>query len=84
MKIQATLRFIFNSRENASIFLQSFNPEAAQLPMKRSTFTTFQEDATIRFEITSEDAVAFRATMNSFLQFAHTVEKTVLLVSDTH
>lgn len=77
IKIDSDLNFSFKSKEDASIFLESFSPEIQALPMKRSTFEVRQEENLIRFKIHSDDAVAFRATINSFLQFAHTVEQTI-------
>ena len=82
MKIQATLRFQFESEASATIFLRSFSPEMAQLPMKRTTWTVNQHSSEIIFEIQSDDAIAFRATLNSLLQFAHIVEKTVQVATE--
>jgi tRNA threonylcarbamoyladenosine modification (KEOPS) complex Pcc1 subunit len=83
MLVEANLRLKFSTAENAAAFLTSFMPEAANLPMKRSRWTINQQGSDIIFEIQSEDAVAFRATINSFLQFAHGVEKTIDVVEES-
>lgn len=82
MKIQATLRFQFESEDIATIFLKSFSPEIKQIPMKRTTWSFEQQGSEVLFEIRSEDAIAFRATINSLLQFAHTVERTVQITTE--
>ncbi len=83
MKITSTLTFYFSSSENATIFYRSFTPELADLPMKRSELkiTHYQpEDSHITFEITADDAIGYRATMNSLIQAAHIVEQTINFV----
>jgi tRNA threonylcarbamoyladenosine modification (KEOPS) complex Pcc1 subunit len=82
MKIQATIRFLFESEGTATIFLQSFSPEIDQMPMKRTAWSFEKQKSEIIFEIHSEDAIAFRATLNSLLQFAYAVEKTVQITTE--
>jgi tRNA threonylcarbamoyladenosine modification (KEOPS) complex Pcc1 subunit len=79
--IENDLCLKFISKAEATIFLESFSPELNSLPMKRSTFEVKQIDNQILFKIHSDDAVAFRATINNFLQFAHVVEQTIDICS---
>ena len=83
MKINSTIQFEFKSPENLQIFYQSFLPEFSDLPMKRSKWVIKDPEpatSTLVFSIESEDATAFRATINSLLQFAHIVEKSIEFV----
>jgi KEOPS complex subunit Pcc1 len=85
VKIKSNLRLEFKlGSDNAQIFYTSFIPEFSDMPMKRSKWKIFppekQNDSeVVIFEIESEDAVAFRATINSIIQFAHIIEKTVTM-----
>ena len=86
MEISNTIVFRFDSPEDASIFYHSFMPEFHSIPMKRSTWDMSSPDPTsaeISLQIVSEDATAFRATINSVLIFAHVVEKTLNLIFDS-
>lgn len=82
MKLSSTVVFRFDSPEDASIFYHSFMPEFHSIPMKRSTWDISSPEPTsneITLQIESEDATAFRATINSVIIFAHAVEKTLNL-----
>ena len=82
MKIINSIKFEFNSPSDAEIFYQSFIPEFQDMPMKRSKWTISKpkaDSSEIFFQIESEDATAFRATINSLIQFANIVEKTINL-----
>jgi len=82
MKILNSIEFEFNSPSDAEIFYKSFMPEFQDMPMKRSKWTISNLEASsnkIFFQIESEDATAFRATINSLIQFANIVEKTIKL-----
>lgn len=82
MKIISSIKFEFNSPSDAEIFYKSFVPEFQDMPMKRSKWTISNPKADsneIIFQIDSEDATAFRATINSLIQFANIVEKTIKL-----
>ncbi len=83
MKIISSIKFEFNSPNDAEIFYKSFIPEFQDMPMKRSKWTISNPKADsndIIFQINSEDATAFRATINSLIQFANIVEKTLNLI----
>ena len=80
MRILSSIKFEFNSANDAEIFYESFIPEFQDMPMKRSKWTISNPKADsneISFQINSEDATAFRATVNSLIQFANIVEKTI-------
>ena len=82
MKIISSIKFEFNSASEAEIFYKSFIPEFQDMPMKRSKWTISNpkvDSNEIIFQIDSEDATAFRATINSLIQFANIVEKTINL-----
>ena len=82
MKIISSIKFEFNSAGDAEIFYKSFIPEFQDIPMKRSKWTISNpkvDSNEIIFQIESEDATAFRATVNSLIQFANIVEKTIKL-----
>ena len=82
MKIISSIKFEFNSAKDAEIFYRSFIPEFRDMPMKRSKWTISEpkvDSNEILFQIDSEDATAFRATINSLIQFANIVEKTINL-----
>ncbi len=82
MKLSSTVVFRFDSPDDASIFYHSFMPEFHSIPMKRSTWDISSPELTsneITLQIVSEDATAFRATINSVIIFAHAVEKTLNL-----
>jgi len=60
-------------------------PEFHSLPMKRSKWSVQPPTDTssdIFFNISSEDGTAFRATINSLIQFANVVENSLGLVGD--
>jgi len=82
MKIISSIKFEFNSPKDAEIFYKSFIPEFQDMPMKRSKWTISEpkvDSKKIIFQIDSQDATAFRATINSLIQFANIVEKTINL-----
>jgi tRNA threonylcarbamoyladenosine modification (KEOPS) complex Pcc1 subunit len=83
MKVESSLRLIFDCSENAQIFYDSFMPEFESLPMKRSHWEINppRDNLTeINFQISSDDETAFRATINSVIQFAHIIETTIGLI----
>ncbi|UYP46262.1 hypothetical protein NEF87_002547 [Candidatus Lokiarchaeum ossiferum] len=85
MKISTQISFQFDSPEDAQIFYASFLPEFNDMPLKRSHWQVNppkSESSVIQFHIHAEDATAFRATINSLIQFAHIVEKTIHLTSE--
>ena len=82
MKIDTQISFHFDSYEDAHIFYTSFLPEFNDMPLKRSRWQVqppSTSSSAIQFDIHAEDATAFRATINSLIQFAHIVEKTIHL-----
>lgn len=82
MKITTQISFQFDSPEDAQIFYTSFLPEFNDMPLKRSQWQVNPPESdspVIQFNIQAEDATAFRATINSLIQFAHIVEKTIHL-----
>ncbi len=85
MKIFNTITFRFENPNNASIFYNSFLPEFEDMPLKRSKWEICHPDQNLNeiiFKIQSEDATAFRATINSLVQFANIVEKTINLTKN--
>ncbi|MHA1777367.1 MAG: hypothetical protein DRO88_00340 [Promethearchaeia archaeon] len=83
MQITTEVKFIFNTIEHRDIFFKSFLPEFKGFNAKRSSWQIYPinpDSAHINFQIQAEDATAFRATINSLIQFASVVEKTLNLV----
>lgn len=83
MQLTTNIRLEFVSPENAAIFYQSFLPEFHDMPMKRSAWhiePLLDGSTTVTVSIHAEDATAFRATVNSLVQFASIVERTLKLV----
>jgi len=75
--VEDRLKFKFISKREALIFYKAFLPEVKQLPMKRSAFEiriSPTDEAIVEIDINSEDLTAYRATINSFVQFADVVE----------
>jgi tRNA threonylcarbamoyladenosine modification (KEOPS) complex Pcc1 subunit len=73
-KISDTLKIDMNSEENASIFLNSFVPEMKTMPMKRSNIEIETKGTNIVFNVNALDLTAYRATINSILQFSNVVD----------
>ena len=84
MYITDKLQLQFNSASDAAIFLESFLPEAHSMPMKRSQWTFSGPDAShiITIQITADDAIAYRATINALIQLAYLVEKTITIIDN--
>lgn len=85
MRISTSISLEFASAEKAHIFYQSFIPEFNDMPMKRSSWTIrpFQPlDQKLTFDIKADDATAFRATINSLIQFASIVERTFSITEE--
>ena len=84
MHVASNLNLQFKTPEDADIFYQSFMPEFDTLPMKRSQWQIShspESPCDILFDINSDDETAFRATINSVIQFAHVIEVTINLVN---
>ena len=82
MDITDQLQLTFHSQNEAQIFYKSFIPEVASMPMKRSTWhiSPPDEHGRISIHITAKDAIAYRATINSVIQMAYLVEKTISII----
>lgn len=83
VKVNAEVRFEFETTEMLDIFFASFYPELDSLPTKRTKFTISKIEPpkpTALFHIESEDLTAFRATINHFILFASIIEKTIKLI----
>ncbi|MBD3354183.1 MAG: hypothetical protein GF364_22060 [Candidatus Lokiarchaeota archaeon] len=76
-KIQSSISLHLNSIDDAAIFLNSFTPELKTMPTRRSKLVISQEKSKILFQINAKDVTAFRATINSVLQFSNVVTKTI-------
>lgn len=62
------------TEENAAIFYDAFIPELATMPTRRSSLEINQQNNRIIFDLKAKDITAFRATVNSILQFANVVD----------
>ncbi len=67
----------FDTQEDATIFYSSYMPEHGTLPRNRSHVSLQQSGENIIFTIKSKDVTAFRASINSILQFGNIVFKVV-------
>ena len=75
--IDCSFSIKFPTEQDAVIFLNSYMPEHGTIPKKRSTTSLKQMGDKIIFNIKAKDITAFRATMNSILQFGNVVFKIV-------
>ncbi|MBN2154789.1 MAG: hypothetical protein JW776_01935 [Candidatus Lokiarchaeota archaeon] len=75
--IYCDLTLEFKSAQDASIFYSSYLPEHGTMPKKRSKVTLAQNEAKIIFSVKAMDITAFRATINSLLQFSNVVFRIV-------
>jgi tRNA threonylcarbamoyladenosine modification (KEOPS) complex Pcc1 subunit len=73
-KVNCELRIDMKNQEDAEIFLNSFSPEIDTIPMKRASMNIRKENQNIFFQIKALDLTAFRASMNSLLQFGNVVD----------
>jgi tRNA threonylcarbamoyladenosine modification (KEOPS) complex Pcc1 subunit len=85
MKVKDHLSLQFSSPIYASIFFRSFSPEIDSLPMKRSSLQIYppRGESDIKIIIHAQDAVAFRATINTLIQTAYIVEKTLQIIDSS-
>jgi len=75
--INCTLSLKFDTEEDATIFYTSFMPEHGTIPRKRTEVDLKQSADNIIFTIKAKDVTAFRATINSILQFGNIVFKVI-------
>ncbi|MHA1818962.1 MAG: KEOPS complex subunit Pcc1 [Promethearchaeota archaeon] len=75
IKISANLVVDMGSEENASIFINSYEPEVGSMPMRRSAVDYQRDENYLNFNIKAADITAFRASINSLLQFIDVVDK---------
>ena len=83
VEVNADVRFQFENNEIMDIFFNSFYPELNSLPTKRTRFTLSKIESpkpVAVFHIECDDLIAFRATINHFIIFASTIEKTIKLI----
>ena len=81
-KIKCDLKISMKNEQDAQTFINSFSPEIKTIPMKRVSIEYFQEKNVIHFKINALDITAFRASLNSLLQFGYTVDSVIDLVDD--
>lgn len=67
---------------DAQIFIKSFSPEMGTIPMKRVSIEHSQDKNVVYFKIKALDLTAFRASLNSLLQFGYTVDNVINLVEE--
>lgn len=77
--IENSLKINFKTPQNAEIFIKSFSPELETMPLRRSKLQLTQDRQFVVFEIFAEDINAFRANMNSILQFSNVVMESIKL-----
>ncbi|MHA1109957.1 MAG: KEOPS complex subunit Pcc1 [Promethearchaeota archaeon] len=75
--INCSLSLKFDTEEDATIFYTSFMPEHGTIPRKRTEVALEQSKENIIFTIKAKDVTAFRATINSILQFGNIVFKVI-------
>ena len=76
-KIKTKITIDFGSKENANIFLRSYEPEKDSVTSKRSEIQINTNDNYIIFDVFGKDINATRASLNSILNFSNVVLKTV-------
>ncbi|MCP4762292.1 MAG: hypothetical protein GY870_10965 [archaeon] len=79
-KIKGEISLNMGSEENADIFITSFLPEIKTMPTKRSTLNVIKKESEVIINIKALDITAFRANINSILQFSNAVETIVSYV----
>ena len=75
--INCTLSLKFDTEKDATIFYSSFMPEHGKIPRKRTEVALVQSNDVITFTIKAKDVTAFRASINSILQFGNIVYKVI-------
>ncbi len=75
--INCSLSLKFDTKEDAIIFYTSFMPEHGRIPRNRTKVALKQSGENIIFTIQAKDITAFRATINSILQFGNIVFKVI-------
>ena len=73
--MDCTLSMKFPTEQDATIFYTSYLPEHNIQPQKRSEVSLSQSLNEIIFIVKALDITAFRATINSILQFGNVVYK---------
>lgn len=73
-KIINEITLDLGSEENAEIFYNAFTPELDYMPMKRSDMKITKNGSKINLSVKSLDITAFRASINSILQFTNVVD----------
>ncbi len=67
----------FKSEEDANIFYTSYLPEYQSIPRKRTQTSIKLTSNKVIFSILAKDLTAFRATLNSIMQFGNVVFKII-------
>ena len=75
--IDCTFSLKFPTENDAAIFYNSYMPEHGTIPKKRSEISVQLSGIAIIFTLKAKDITAFRASMNSILQFGNVVYKVV-------
>lgn len=75
--IDCTFSMKFITEQDATIFYNSYMPEHGANSKKRSKISLCKSNDKIIFTIKARDVTAFRATINSILQFGNVVYKIV-------
>jgi tRNA threonylcarbamoyladenosine modification (KEOPS) complex Pcc1 subunit len=84
MRVKSKLELIFTSENDAQIFYQAFLPDLNAIPMKRSKIELDppnHSSNSVYFSIDADDGIAYRATINSLIQFANIVDQTLSQVT---
>ena len=83
VKVHDQLTLYFENNAHVEIFMEAFLPETNRKTMKRSTMEItahYGLKPHIKVEIRAQDLIAFRATINSVIVSADTVQRTLALV----
>jgi tRNA threonylcarbamoyladenosine modification (KEOPS) complex Pcc1 subunit len=75
--ITSTITFHFKTKDDATIFYTSYLPEHGKVVKSRSETLIQQEESRIVFTINATDITAYRATVNSLLQFSNVAYKLI-------
>lgn len=82
MQIMSPITFDFGSEQHASWFFEALEPEIISSPMKRASWEISVIEGKkkrIQVNITADDPVAFRATVNSLCRLAYIADLIIRL-----
>ncbi len=79
---KAELNIEFSSSQAASVVLSALEPETKEVASERATTTAVQKENGIHLIIEAQDLTALRASMNSFLAWISSCQRTLEVLTN--